>query len=1163
MSAVTPFQLDSTTIDAGVTLLEASAGTGKTYTIAGIVVRLIAVDDLTIRDILVVTFTEAATRELRDRIRKRLVTVDEDLARDTRGDLVSQAILNSGVDVTLARRRIELALASFDEATISTIHGFCQRVLRDHAFEGDAPFDAEIIPEAGTLLLDLAYDFWRRAERRSSPLIAALAHRETLTPEGLAALAGRLSRQPQLIVLPRSRSAIDEASTAVQSMAEEIRLAWATRRSELVSLLETHRSISRSKTSGMNASHFRILRTALDHHADHGTVTTATLDAIERLSAESIEQRRLKTPAARKDPFPHHEFFSLCSRFIAAKTEWVTALRAAWLAFASLELPKLKAQRKVMTFDDLLNQTFKALKGANGRALVGAVRRQYRAALIDEFQDTDPVQYEIFRSCFAAAPHRLMLIGDPKQSIYGFRGADLFTYLEARKDAEAASPPRIHTLGTNYRSSSAMVDAINDVFSLTRDCFLQDGIVFERAMPDGSRAAQAPLSRIDDRPFPPFVLVDAGTHHEISSTKTLGVLLAHDIANEIREVLRSMRLGERPVTAADIAILVRFHNEAAVIEEVLREHGIPAVRHTDASVFQSQEAEELIRTLRAVTEPGNDRMVRAALATSLLGQNASDLFALESDSERWSRWLDRFARLRELWLKHGFSRMFRHLLATQQIRRRLLGQTGGERKLTNLLQLGELAQHAEREHRFPPTGLIEWMIEQGRESTSTADEHVQRLEKDDDAVKIVTIHNSKGLEYPIVFCPSHWGEKRARETLFHDPRQNAALTLDLTEPKIDEHQRLAEREALAEEIRLFYVSLTRAIHRCYLYVHRRKSPMKSALGCVLGEDYDDACRRLVETAPSRFELRGLHEERGNPVLAEVRGEAALTAADIVRRASAESMIGSFSRLVAGAEDENAQDHDDFSVVAGTSTGSLDDESPMSRLPRGSATGIALHAVLELADFRRPDLLGPLVRHHFGPLGVDGSLQDALTQHLAAMMRHPLDTGRETLRLESIGADDRLNEVEFFYPITPFDAGKLASACESPKSLDRLQFSPVNGYLRGFMDLVFRFEGRYYLLDWKSNWLGPRSEDYSRKRLDAVMARSFYSLQSWLYALALDRYLAQRLTSYRYERDFGGIFYLFVRGLDVNQPENGVHFSKPPAAFIRRLASALLREGTGR
>ncbi len=1175
------FHLHSTPLPPGITLLEASAGTGKTYTIAGIVTRLVASSGLQLREILVVTFTEAATLELRGRIRQHLLQVSQRLSgldpataaaasTDESMDPVVRAILAEGIPISTALRRLALALASFDEATISTIHGFCQRLLRDNAFEGDAPFESEVITDANALLLDLAHDFWHQHLRTAPPLVAALANSADLTPKHLAKLRAQVAQKARLRLLPEASQSLATATTALTLAWQTALASWRQRGAQLSAQLRDHRSISRNREKGFPPNRLQTLQRALDDGATTAVPTVAAIKALRSLTTATIDTLRLKTAAALKNPFPHDEFFDRCSEFEAAMSNWVVALRAAWLTFAEETLPRLKAERGVLTFDDMLSGTNAALESMQGKALAAAVRKQFRAALIDEFQDTDPIQYDIFRRLFAEPPQRLMLIGDPKQAIYGFRGADLFTYLGAKRDVLGAQPPRIYTLRTNYRSSTALVAAVNAVFAERPDCFLQAGIEFVEVNADGEKAAQRPLRAPAADSFEPLVFVDADRAAGEDSMDGQFAAITTDIASEISRLLQDWQLGGQALSAADIAVLVRTHHQAAAVEDALHAAGIPAVRRTDESVFDSLEADELLRILAAVVEPARESTLRTALTASCFGLTADELLALDTDLQSWTGWVDGFSSLRERWTQRGFAAMFRELLVRWQLRSRMMALRGGERRLTNLLHLVELAQQAEHQLRLSNEGVIEWLREQQRNGDATPEEHVQRLERDDDAVKVVTVHNAKGLEYPVVFCPAHWKNKALRDVLFHEAEPPHRLTFDLSKPKLPDHVALAEREMLAEEMRVLYVALTRAVQRCYVYVSTHKDSADSPLGVLLGDDPVAGARSLADRYPQLIGMRGLHPadhddaSMAAAVVPSTEPSAELREREIRRPADGTPLVGSFSRLVADVGEDYAQDHDELDVDTTDATEGAE-VSAIFRLKRGAATGIALHAVLEHADFRRPDSLAPLIATEFAALQLPAEFHVALQQQLTALLSHPLQADGRIVRLDEVATTDRLNEVEFYYPVKPFSARALAAACTLPpdsavpQQIGRLQFKPIDGYLRGFMDLVFRHEGRYYLADWKSNWLGNRSADYSPERLERAMAGNFYHLQSWLYALALDRFLAARLNDYEYEQHFGGIFYLFVRGLDPAVPQRGVHFARPSARFLQRLGAAVLRD----
>lgn len=1172
MSTASEFDLASTPLRPGTTLLEASAGTGKTYTISGIVARLVAIEDIPLNEILVVTFTDAATIELRDRIRRRLVDVSKGLCADDAKDPALAAIRESGIPPELIRQRLSLALAAFDESSISTIHGFCQRLLRDNAFESDAPFEADVVSEAEEVVLELAYDFWYQELGKASPLAAALANHSGLTPLDLARLSGRLARHPDLVLLPTTSLRLSAAEHAVVATLANALAVWERDGHELTELLATHSGISRAKGKGLPAQRAAELAAELDHWSDTQRPNLQGIVALECLSAESIEALRLKGPKGKNNPLPHHEFFDLCSQFSKARRNWALALQGAWLKHAENELPRRKSARKIMTFDDMLTRTRKALAGPHGASLVRVLRRQYRAALIDEFQDTDPIQYEIFQRLFATPSHKLMLIGDPKQSIYGFRGADLFTYLGAQSE-------RTYTLRTNYRSTAALVAAVNEVFAVTQDCFMRPDIRFAPAKADGKKAASESLRDSEQNELIPLVFVNVEMHDDqgAGSLKVVRQRISRDMAIEIERLLKTCRLGDRPLIAADIAILVRTHDEAQLAEAALREVGIPAVRRTQQSVFHSNEADELLRILEAVLEPSDLRLTRGALSAACFGLSATELHDLTNESNSNAELLATFVRLRETWFKYGFSTMFRELLVTAHLRKHLVSQIGGERKLTNLLHLGELSQEAEYRLKLAPEALVEWIREQSRADRVGAEEHIQRLEKDDEAVKIVTIHNAKGLEYPVVFCPSHWSAGSCREVLFHEAEPPYRLVLDLSDEPPEDHKARACEESLAEDVRLLYVALTRAAQRCYVYLHHHDESSQSPLGKVLGDHSVETARSLAVLHPENILIRSMHssatragEASSTTSVAAGAGNTNLNERRLQRPVIYESMIGSFSRLVANAAEEEAQDYDATADASDSRAVELVAASNSTvpaifRLPRGAATGIALHAVLEHADFRHPQSLAPLIDEHFAPLQLEDEFLLAVRRQLEILLDHPLHAEDHVVRLKNVAPNDRINEAEFYYPVRPFDARSLATVCNlpelegSPQSIGRLHFSPIDGYLRGFMDLVFRHDGRYYLADWKSNWLGNSTVDYGPRSLTRSMSENFYHLQSWLYSLALDRFLAERLPDYSYERHFGGVFYIFVRGLDPAMPARGVHYARPTREFLKRLGEVVLED----
>jgi exodeoxyribonuclease V beta subunit len=1161
VSAFPQFDLAHTPLARGVTLLEASAGTGKTYAIAGIVTRLVAVEGLPIGRIVVVTFTDAATRELRSRIRRRLREVLEELLKGTSKDPATQAIRSSGIDLDEAIRRLRLALAAFDEVAISTIHGFCQRALRDNAFEGDAPFDADIVRDPRDELLEVATDFWRRHIDTAAPIVTAALDGEPVQPEDLANLLSRLARHPQLRLLPKATATLDAATRNLQSVYTRALQSWHHDSATVHALLRSSPALKRDKSKALPIelvdSHARALERAVTTGSAHPAVLAAMTDfAYSRLVALTKANK----------PTPQHVFFDHCDAVTAEMQALIASVRQNWLDYASTEWPKLKTARRMMTFDDLLERMSAALAGPRAEALQSVLRRNYAAALIDEFQDTDPLQYRIFQQVFAVATHWLMYIGDPKQSIYGFRGADLFTYLEAKSAVVRAIPPQIYTLRKNFRSSSAMISAVNTMFARTPKVFLHAGIEFVDSSADGSKAAAAPLTcaPTDERPPLVFVQLPAG-NGKFSKTRCQPLIHQH-IAAEIARLLGGThRLGDRALQADDIAVLVRTHLEATALQQQLRAHGIRSVRRTDESVFATPEATALQHLLAAALEPSRPQAVRTALSTMLFDCDARRLVELDADEAAWEAHVERLLEFRQRWHAQDFAGAFRWLTTSSLLRSRLVRRPGGERSLTNLLHLAELLHEAERTLRLAPAGVQEWLRMHCDAPARGVDEHVQRLERDDDAVKIVTLHNAKGLEYPIVFCPSHWTDTTVKECLFHDPA-TGQITLDLTAEPPALHRQQAREELIAEDIRLLYVGITRAIHRCYVYGANAADPNNSALGRVIGGPVE-------ELASANIGLCTTDDDVVSPAarLPEDTESPECRARTFSRVLRAERLVGSFTGLISNASAEAAEDYDEQDEPTHTQASPADaPEGTIFRLPAGAATGIALHSVLEKLDFVAPAALEALVASAFAPLALPAEQHATVCRHLRDLLDHPLKADDRLIRLSDLPMRARLNEAAFFYPTRAFTRQELlgvatrANATGLGTLIQRLNFQPTEGFLNGVIDLIFEHDGRYYLADWKSNWLGNDTAHYAPARLQTVMLREAYVLQSLLYTLALDRHLATRLPAYRYEQHFGGIFYIFVRGIDAAHPERGVHFSRPTAAFVSDLAdTVLLPAGSGR
>ena len=1208
METGTPFDSLHTPLE-GTSLIEASAGTGKTYTLTTLFLRLVVEKGLPVDRILVVTFTEAATAELEERIRDRLRHALAAFSGGPDRDPFLEELAAKAGRTEAALLRLRQAIRDFDRAAVFTIHGFCRRVLDEHAFESGSPFETELLPDQTALEQGVVEDFWRREMGSASPLFAAFALARGFTPESLLSLARSVRSVLPPHIVPRERRPETDAVEAGYERAHgRVAEAWPGARSEVSELLLESDALNRVKYRRDRVEQW--IR-AMDHHALPGRCDPLLFDGFERFASSWIEDatKRNRTP-------PDHSFFALCEDLLLRREALTKAFERKLLACRAelfdeveAELPKWKAERNVQSFDDLLRGVQAALRAPGGSRLERALRSRYGAALIDEFQDTDPVQYDIFRRIFSDGTTPLFLIGDPKQAIYGFRGADVFAYMEA-----AGETSRRLTLPKNYRSEPGLVRAVNTLFRGHENPFVFESISFHEVEPAGKEREIPPL-RIRDRTAAPFRIWFAGSEDLPSSngriSKETGRRVIPDaVASEIERLVAAGRSGEavideRPVREGDIAVLLRTNSEARIVYRALASRRIPSVLYTTSSLFETGEAAEVTRILQAIIRPEREGLLRAALATACLGWDASSLEDLLSDPMEGEERLLRFRACHETWRERGFIHAFLDLLRRESALPRLLGLPDGERRVTNLLHLSEVLHRAETRLDLGPEGLVKWLSEQIDPRTRGTEEQPLRLESDRNAVSLVTIHKSKGLEYPIVFCPFLWESSRVRDrkgpVAFHERNDGFRLTLDLgsSPPEREHHIALAEEEALSENLRLLYVALTRARNRCYAVWGRFNQADTSAPAYLFHARRSEAGAKPFESARQfatleepalRADLEALRDASGGSieVAALPKPEPSRPVEPVLRSPDLSSRvfegridrtwgIASFTSLTAShphggeaREDESALEIRGGPPGEGCGLPPGEEPAGLCGFPRGPRSGTCLHALLESLDFTGLDshtlsdaVLGVLREHGFDP-----TWEESVRRMVRAVISTPLDPDRKGLRLDRVSTADRLNELSFFLPLRrvsperlrdlllPHGASDLPETL--PEQIGRLRFSPVRGALHGFVDLVFRFEGRYFIVDWKSNDLGPSLEDYRRERIEAAMADGFYHLQYLLYTLALDRYLSSRVPGYDYASHFGGVFYVFLRGVDPGRgPGHGVFHASPPEPLIRRLCEGLL------
>lgn len=1242
-------------------LIDASAGTGKTYTISALFVRLLLEKKLTVNNILVVTYTKAATEDLRTRIREMIRDVLSALEEGSSSESFISDLLTIIGESDDGKQRLREALRNFDEAAVFTIHGFCQRMLRENGLESSILFDTELVADTEELLHCIAMDFWRLNINKCSPGFIRYAAKK-MEPGSLCNLMKKYRKD--LILLPDiDEGWVEEFVEKREGFAQEedyriafqeLRISWQKYQQEIKDIFMDFEGFNQNSYKKTNIPVYLV---EMDRLCARQEVLPGSLPKSFTKFAFGTLQKGTK----KAFDSPEHSFFAQCELLLALDTELgdmykrlLVGLQQDWLRYGAAELRARKEKRNIVSFDDLLVLLDDSLAGKNGKVLAATIRSQYPAALIDEFQDTDPVQYSIFSSIYTgsssalrATDHRvnpqdsdnlcackrlqgagdarhrpenytsvceqadnaadsvpcnrlplLYIIGDPKQAIYSFRGADIYTYKHAISEIGSG-----HSLEHNYRSVPGLIDAVNAVFSGQENPFCDDDIVFApvKAAKGGKGIHETPDSRdelvVDGARKPCFQLRIL----ENLEDNTAGIpgseardRIAQDLAEEISCLLNrgaagQAKIGGNPVSPQDIAVLVRTNREAQLVKDALAVCNVASVLQGTGDLFLSREAWELERVLEAVADPGSDRKIRSALATDLIGSSVHGLADIDNDQKIWIRHMTAFHRYHDLWESKGFVRMLRTLLVSENVHYQCLRFADGERRLTNILHLGEVLHGYEKEKRSGITGLLQYLSLKREGGGQAAEEHQLRLESDADRVQIVTIHRAKGLQYPIVFCPFSWGGSRLKKNsvfLFHEPDKEMKPTLDLGSGESAAHLEFARREELAENIRLLYVALTRAKYRCYLYWGIFKGAESSSLAWVLHRDgtqtpaevagrYKDLgyeefledLKPLLEMSKGNIAIRPVAEKNGD-VYSNVKQEPQELANRVFdTKIAVHWQVTSFSGMTRHGGGVEMPDHD-FAIKGNEDDASMDTFRSIFSFPRGAGPGTFMHDLLEHLDFgeiaSRSE--GPVeyVRQKLQQYGYGAEWTDIIMGMMEHVVTTPLVGADPSFVLCRVQDQQRLPELEFYFPLEKADHHSLrrvlAEHGVDARVGQKLNFQKVEGFLKGYIDLVFEYEGRYYIVDWKSNHLGSKTEDYKAEQLNNVMAHEAYTLQYLLYTVALHQYLKARIPDYRYEQYVGGVFYIFLRGVHPDSGSScGIYHDLPDLKLINDLSALLVKQ----
>ncbi len=1166
-------------------LIEASAGTGKTFNITRLYIRFLLEKKLSVQQILVMTFTKAATQELRGRIDKELRHALSHWGALGKGDPFF-AKMESRFSKSEVEPVLKLALLELDEASIYTIHGFCNRVLSAQAFASGIDFDTQMETDTSELLLTATQD-WLRQINDQSENFELLQQNNWHTPEQFLNQFGVAIRQSE----PLSAVDSDKVKAGIQAsmndILDEFNLQKNKVKAELLAakneifdaLVENH------KDRDKRQQEWQLLLEWLESRDDSPT-PKAAVDFVNGNRYRKNESLKVLFEPFKqlKDQFKK-TLDAICNRAEqqAANVD-ISQLVLKGIAQIKARFAQSKLKNSLMDFDDLVVQLSQLLLAEKAKledlanqsqnpeslaALTLSLKQEYPVALVDEFQDTDSAQYAILDCLYPSlkqgaksAGQCLLMIGDPKQAIYGFRGGDIFTYLAARKQADY-----LWVMDTNWRSVADMVTAYNRLFwgntlnSPANPVFGYNINYEQIKSTDHASANQYPLSDVNpERKALNYIWLEAVENPGGARGKALKEDYCQHLAlwctNEIIRLLNDAQLGTSPLTQQNIAILVKTGREAAIIQSALAQSGLASVYLSDRSnLFLSEQARQIEYLLAALLEVDNESLLIRAFSTRLFSFDAEQLRRFQ-DPEFQHEWEDAVnlaTELKLIWQYKGVMSLLLHLIHHYYA----ANSDSFERELTNLMHLAEILQQASRQFKHPQQ-LLKWYKHQREQGRSEAE---QRLESEANLIRIITQHSSKGLEYPVVFIPfaniytdpSKVGKQTKQYFKFYDEANGLSAQQIGADDKVIEY---AIRQGIAESIRLLYVAITRAEHRCYLglapFEQAEQSALAKAIGLDAATSWPQALKKVVTSSQGSSSFLALPEEIHVELFNQAdQQQNNLQAQSFSSELNDSWRLYSFSKMTRNAHsslNDKAYERLDQPVKTEDNPALMENAQRIQfTLKKGAAAGNLLHDILEYTDFSRANwqdtITEPLTR--FGELSED-EIQ-ALIEWLDSLIhaQFPLiDTPEHLISLAELPMQQTLREAEFYFPLAKTQVGLLMNLLKHHRQQEQGIYLPteaeLEGMMHGFIDLIFEYQGKFYVADYKSTHLGDDFNAYQHDDMKLNNQTHFYDLQYLIYSYALHKYLAGRLANYDFETHFGGVYYFYLRGMDKdNQQAFGV------------------------
>ncbi|WP_167495824.1 exodeoxyribonuclease V subunit beta [Desulfosediminicola ganghwensis] len=1173
-------------LNTGINLIEASAGTGKTYAIGMLVLRAITELEIPIDRILVVTFTKAATEELRGRIRQRLAQARDLLDGGATADATILSWLETVQDRERAKKLLQLGLYDIDRAGIFTIHSFCQRMLTEQALESGQLFDVELLADIDRIREQVVQDFWRNQVYPLSPRVCGVLTDHYQTPGQLyksvfGVASGYDCLEPQLMPLA-------DIITRFETSYDDLGRWWAAHADTLRPFFENALADGKFKKKLQEGFDEWWQRAELFFGGQSSVLPNSlnwlTVDGLKgELNSRKVK-KNVQDAFLADWPLP---VSNLPHDFDQAATELLLSFRSELIKTLESELRTRLQELGYMSFDDLIRRLDEALDQADD-LLSDKLGERFKMALIDEFQDTDSAQWRIFSRLFGDDQHYLYLIGDPKQAIYRFRGADIYSYFKARNEAGDQL-----TLQRNYRSHPQLVEEVNRLFSARTRPFdfdetqmpfypvepaktADDGTLLLAGEPLGVMhyCQLAEMESAKDGRWASGKAAQKFQQYVIYETCRL---LHHEQPAKVRKVLDG-KVDERKLQARDIAVLVRTNRQANEYLQAFARVGVPAIVTSKTGVFETTEARELHSLLQGLVVPGDSYRLKAAMTISWFSHTGNELQRIWESETEYDNWFNRFLEYYQLWQDKGFLSMMNRLLSAEDVYVNLAQESLAERRIANIMHLIELVQEAETEEKLGPDQTLLWL--QARVAGDQRDEDRElRLESDEQAVRIVTMHSAKGLQYPVVFCPVLWyrsGMIKMQKELLSCHDEDHRLVVDIGSDNFEMHRERALAEELAEDLRLLYVALTRAELRCYTMWADVKSygkvmqSFESALGYLLfakrscsstvqQELFADlAANPGVEHSILAWDTELQAEYSPEPVAAEPL-KARVAGGRLFKT---DYQMSSYSAMAALSEQEDHGSETSLELI------DLESQEPILHrgLPAGANFGNLIHDSLELIPFAELAIRDkfpeykPEIERLSGKYGVDVQAE-RVQELLASVVKTPLRAeslagNDDSFSLADLDESRCMKEMPFYFHMKNLDTTRLNTLLAHEPAVVPLTPRQMQGYLTGFVDLVCEYRGRFYVLDYKTNFLGELSEEYQGQQLTEAMAHHNYGLQYWIYSLVLHRFLDNMLGGYSYEQHFGGVMYLFVRGMNPSFPASGVYSDMPDYEILRQLDLAI-------